>query len=146
MTAYFRLKADSNASTDEIARVSVKGGGQEYGPLRLRGIDFNVADQYQEFPVTFVFHDNPDDVFLAFQIWRSGSTEVCFDAVTVFTPPRQIADPLIWGLPGGNYRGQSIWLRYTNADGNAFSGITEPPGGVSSPEVTSWTYLPLVRR
>lgn len=32
LVAYFRLKVNSNTSSDEVARVSVKGGGTEYGP------------------------------------------------------------------------------------------------------------------
>src|SRR6185503_2755351 len=31
--------------------------------------------------------------------------------------------PLIWSVPGSNYRGQGVWVRYTN--GSQFSNISE---------------------
>ena len=40
MVAYFRLKVNDNTSGDEVARISVDGGGTTYGPLSLKGTDF----------------------------------------------------------------------------------------------------------
>lgn len=122
--AYFRLKVDDNRSNHEVARVSVKGGGVEYGPLTLRGSDFAQPGVYQEFAVPFTFHSNPDDPFLAFQVWRSGDTAVSFDAVTVFTAPVPVSSSYTWQPPGGNYRGQGVWVRYTD-DGGAFTALSE---------------------
>jgi hypothetical protein len=34
-----------------------------------------------------------------------------------------ITSPLTWSVRGGNYRGQGVWVRYTN--GSQFSGISE---------------------
>ena len=73
MVAYFRLKVNNNSSTSEVARISVKGGGTEYGPLNLRGTDFSASNQYQEFALNFTFNTNPEDAFLIFQFWQSGS-------------------------------------------------------------------------
>jgi uncharacterized protein YkwD len=125
MVAYFRLKVNSNISNSEVARISVKGGGTEYGPLSLRGADFTVPDQYQEFPLSFAFNSNPDDPFLTLQFWRSGSADLYVDAVSIFSAPQTFTSPLTWSVPGGNYRGQGVWIRYTN--GNLFSPITEAP-------------------
>jgi len=123
--AYFRLKVSDNSSGGEVARISVKGGGTEYGPLSLRGTDFASANVYQEFPIPFTFHDNPDDVFLIFQFWRSGGeADVYVDGVYIFTAPQPVESPMIWKVPGGNYRGGGIWVRYTDDAGN-FSAIEE---------------------
>ena len=123
LVAYFRLKVNDNTSNSEVARVSVKGGGTEYGPLSLRGTDFTAPNQYQEFALNFTFNTNPNDVFLFFQFWRSGSADVYIDAVSIFSTPQAITSPLIWSVPGNNYRGQGVWVRYTN--GSQFSEISE---------------------
>ena len=123
LVAYFRLKVDDNTASSEVARISVKGGGTEYGPLSLRGTDFTAPNQYQEFALNFTFNANPDDDFLIFQFWRSGSADIYVDAVSIFSTPQAIASPLTWSVPGGNFRGQGVWARYTN--GRQFSGITE---------------------
>ncbi len=51
------------------------------------------------------------------------------DAVSIFTAPQALTSPLTWSVPGGNYRGQGVWVRYT--DGSHFTGIldaaTTPP-------------------
>jgi hypothetical protein len=123
LVAYFRLKVNDNTSSSEVARVSVRGGGTEYGPLSLRGTDFSAPNQYQEFALNFTFNTNPDDLFLIFQFWRSGSADVYVDAVSIFSAPQAITSPLAWSVPGNNYRGQGVWVRYTN--GSQFSVISE---------------------
>lgn len=131
--AYFRLKVSDNTSASEVSRISVKGGGTEYGPLNLKGTDFAASNTYQEFPLAFTFHDNPDDVFLIFQFWRSGQADVYVDGVTIFTDPQSVQSPFTWTVPGGNYRGGGIWLRYTDGAGD-FSSIEEAnlnPGLIS---------------
>lgn len=124
LVAYFRLKVNNNTSISEVARISVKGGGTEYGPLGLRGVDFAEPHQYQEFALNFTFNTNPDDVFLIFQFWRSGSADVYVDAVSIFSAPQAITSPLTWSVPGNNYRGQGVWVRYTDGN-NQFSEISE---------------------
>jgi hypothetical protein len=141
LVAYFRLKVNNNTSSSEVARISVKGGGIEYGPLSLKGTSFSAPNQYQEFALNFTFNTNPDDVFLTFQFWRSGSADVFVDAVSIFSTPQAITSPLTWSVPGGDYRGQGIWARYTN--GSQFSSITEAdtmPVGlhVSPSTLTFW--------
>ena len=75
MVAYFRLKVNDNTSSSEVARISVKGGGTEYGPLILHGTDFAAPSQYQEFAIGFTFNTNPNDDFLFFNFWRSGNAD-----------------------------------------------------------------------
>jgi hypothetical protein len=115
--AYVRLKVSDNTSTGEVARFSIEGGGTEYGPLSLKGSDFTAPNVYQEFALAFTFHDNPNDVFLAFQFWRSGDADVTVDGVTIFTAPRAVQSPLTWEVPGGNYRGGNVWVRYVDGTG-----------------------------
>ncbi len=140
MTAYFRLKVNDNSSNSEVAHVTVKGGGTEYGPLSLSGNDFTAANQYQEFALDFTFHDNENEPFLIFQFWRSGSADVYVDAVSIFSTPQAIRSPLTWPVPGGNYRGQGVWIRYT--DGSQFSVIAEaatsPPALHVSPSTLNF--------
>ena len=123
MVAYVRLKVNNNSSTGEVARFSVSGGGVEYGSLSLQGVDFAAANQYQEFLLPFTYHDDPDNVFLIFNFWRSGSADVYVDAVRIFTAPVPVTSPFTWDVPGDNYRGQGIWVRYTN--GTEFSAVIE---------------------
>ena len=123
MVAYFRLKVNDNTSSSEVARISVKGGGTEYGPLILHGTDFAAPNQYQEFAISFTFNTNPNDVFLFFNFWRSGNADLYVDAVSIFSAPQAITSPLTWSVPGDNYRGQGVWVRYT--DGSQFSTFSE---------------------
>jgi hypothetical protein len=124
LVAYFRLKANDNTSASEVARISVKGGGTEYGPISLRGTDFDAANAYQEFPLAFTFHTNPDDGFLLFNFWRSGPADISVDGVYIFTAPEPLQSPYTWVVPGGHYRGGGIWLRYTDGAGS-FSPVEE---------------------
>jgi uncharacterized protein YkwD len=122
--AYFRLKTSDNTWDGEVARISVKGGGTEYGPVSLKGTDFEAANAYQEFPLAFTFHTNPDDVFLLFNFWRSGPADIYVDGAYIFTAPRPVQSPYTWAVPGGHYRGGGIWLRYTDGAGT-FSPVEE---------------------
>jgi hypothetical protein len=118
LVAYVRLKVSDNTSSNEVARFSATGGGT----LSLKGTDFAAANQYQEFPLPFTF--NSSETFLIFQLWRSGLADVYVDAVSIFSPPQPVSSTLTWNVPGGNYRGQGVWVRYTNGS-NQFSGISE---------------------
>lgn len=145
LVAYFRLKVNDNTSTGEVARISVKGGGTEYGPISLRGTDFVAANQYQEFPLAFAYNTNPNDVFLIFQFWRSGSADVYVDSVSIFTAPQPVSSTITWNVPGGNYRGQGVWVRYTNG-ANQFSAIAEAMTRLPSLSVSPTTLDLLAAR
>ncbi len=136
MVAYVRLKVNDNSASTEVARFSVSGGGTDYGPLSLKGTDFTAANQYQEFLLPFTFHDNPDEIFLIFNFWRSGNADVYVDAVHIFTTPVPLTSPYTLAVPGENYRGQGVWVRYT--DGTQFSDIEEgrlyPAGLFATPD------------
>lgn len=134
LVAYFRLKVNNNSSPNEVARISVEGGGVEYGPISLKGTDFTAAGQYQEFAILFTFHDDPAHAFLIFQIWRSGTADLYFDAVSIFSAPQTFGSTETWAVPGGNYRGQGVWVRYTNESGTSFSNLmdaTATQGGLA---------------
>jgi len=115
--AHVRLKVSDNSSTGEVARFIVNGGGTEYGPLCLKGTDFAAPNAYQEFSLAFTFHDDPDDVFLILQFWRSGEADVIVDGVTIFTAAQAVQSPFTWQVPGGNYRGGGVWMRYVDGTG-----------------------------
>jgi len=117
LTAYVRLKVNDNTSSAEVARFSINGGGTTYGPLSLKGTDFDAPDVYQEFPLDFTFHDT-SDVFLIFNFWRSGTADVYVDGVTLYTRQMLVNSPLTWQVPDGNYRGGGVWLRYEDHAGN----------------------------
>ena len=117
LVAFARLKVSDNTSPAEVARFQVKGGGQFYGPLVIKGTDFSAANTYQEFALPFTFNTNSEDGFLIFQFWRSGQPDIYVDDVSIFTAPLP-ANTSQWHLPEQHYRGQTIWLRYT--DGNGF--------------------------
>ncbi|HEX5836421.1 MAG TPA: CAP domain-containing protein [Anaerolineales bacterium] len=141
--AYFRLKVNNNSSNSEVARISVLGGDTEYGPVSLRGIDFTAPNQYQEFAVSFTFSPTSQDPFLMFNFWRSGSADVYVDAVSIFSAPQAISPRLAWSVSGGNYRGQGVWVRYTN--GNQFSALSEADTiqtfGDISEEHWAWDFI-----
>jgi hypothetical protein len=122
--AYFRLKVSDNTSAGNVARIAVTGGDTYYGPVELKGTDFDAPNTYQEFVLPFTFHSDPDDVFLIFRFWRTGEAIVTVDGVTIFTELQPVTSPFVWGVPGGNYRGGGIWVRYTD-DAGTFSAIEE---------------------
>ncbi len=118
LTAYMRLKAADNTSPNEVARISVNTGETR----SLKGIDFLAANQYQEFPLDFTFPMT--ETFLIFDFARTGQTDVTVDAVTIFSIAQPFLSPMAWAVPGGNYRGQGVWVRF--ADGSdTFTPFTE---------------------
>ncbi len=121
LIAYFRIKTSSNSSPNEVARFQVEANGVAK-VIQLKGTDFSAANQYQEFAVPFTFHNNPQQPFLIFQFWRSADALIALDGVTVFTAPQKLnGSSYAWAVPGGNYRGQDVWVRYSDASGSTFS-------------------------
>jgi uncharacterized protein YkwD len=138
MVAYFRLKTSSNSSAGQVARVQVEAN-EAAVTLEIKGTDFAASGQYQEFAVPFTFHNNPSKPFLIFQIWASSSATIHADSVSVFTASLPLSgSTYTWNVPGGNYRGQSVWVRYTGG-GGAFTGYKEvmtPPLGTDAKQIT----------
>ncbi len=124
LVAYFRLKINANTSPDEVGRISIAGGGTNYGPLVLRGTDFVQPQVYQEFAIPFTFHSNQDESFLIFNTWRSGNADIYVDTVSIFTNPQPVGQIITWQFPEDNYRGQGIWLRFSDPTGG-FSPLQE---------------------
>ncbi len=143
MTAYFRLKSSANTSTGEVARIAIQGGNSEYGPVSLAGTDFNAPNQYQEFALDFNFQPVSGSEFLIFKFWRSGNADIDVDAVSIFSAPQSLVSPLTWQVPGENYRGQGVWVRYTN--GSQFSplraGVTQQPVLAVAPTSLAFTAV-----
>lgn len=118
LVAYVRLKVDDISSADVVGSFTINGGGTIYGPVTLRGSDFAAPGQYQEFALPFTFNSTPASVFLIFNFARLGSTALFVDAVAIYSAAQPLQGASAeWLFPGGNYRGQGVQVRYTNAAG-----------------------------
>jgi uncharacterized protein YkwD len=123
MGAYFRLKASSNAAASEVARLEITAGRNTYPPVSIKGSHFKAAGQYQEFAVPFTFARDDANPFLIFKIQRTASIDLWVDAVTIFTAPQPFTgETMTVEVPGG-YRGQGVWVRYSDADLSNFTPI-----------------------
>jgi uncharacterized protein YkwD len=120
---YFRLKVDDNSTTTTAARISVSTNGVERDFLELKGTDFAAPGVYQEFPLDFVQYDDPDP-WLILGVDRQWEATVYVDRVVAFTAPEPVQANKTWDVPGDNYRGGTVWARYTDNVGT-FSAITE---------------------
>ncbi len=120
--AYFRLKTSSRIS-GPVVSVTVDPGSASPVSRTINGTDFAAAGTYQEFAVPFYYTTSNDDAFLEFVFSLSGSATVDVDAVTIFTPAIPFASTYTWNVPGARYRGQGVWVRYT--DGSNFTGYQE---------------------
>lgn len=121
---YFRLKVDDNSAATTVARISVKTNDVERDFRELRDTDFAAPGVYQEFPLDFVQYDDPDWPWLILGVEQRGSTNLYVDRVVAFTAPEPVQSEKAWDVPGDNYRGATVWVRYTDDAGN-FSAITE---------------------
>ncbi len=125
MLAYFRIKT-SALTGGEIARLSVTAGKNQSGEIILSAADFPAAGTYIEVPLAFTFQPDGSNPFLIFRIRRTGSALVSADTVTIFTAPQRFTgSPFTWQPPGGAYRGQGVWVRYSSADGSNFTPLRE---------------------
>lgn len=125
MVAYFRLKVNSLPDGD-LARLSVTAGTSQSDEVILRGGDFPSANTYIEVPVSFTFTPDQDNPFLIFKIRRMSSAEISIDTVTIFTAPQRFnGSPFVWQVPGGAYRGQGVWVRFSDAYGRYFTPLRE---------------------
>jgi uncharacterized protein YkwD len=144
LVAYFRLKVSDKGASGTLASVSILAGANSYGPLNLTGASFPASNQYIEVPLAFTFSPDSTHGFLEFVVQSSGSATVSVDAVTVFTAPQALTGAtMTWDLPDGHYRGEGIWVRYSNADGSNFTaiqdGVTARPSLAADPQ--SLTFL-----
>ncbi|MEW6505312.1 MAG: CAP domain-containing protein [Chloroflexota bacterium] len=125
MVAYFRLKVNS-LPDGEAVRLSVTGGTFQSGEVILRGSDFPSPNTYIDVPIPFTFSPDPVNPFLIFKIRRTGSAEVTIDTVTIFTAPQRFnGSPFVWQVPGGAYRGEGVWVRFSAFDGSQFTPLRE---------------------
>jgi len=122
--AYFRLKVDDNSATTTVARISVKTNDVERDFWELKGTDFAASGVYQEFALDFVQYDDPGYPWLILGVNQGGDATVYVDRVVAFSAPEPVQASKTWGVPGSNYRGSAVWVRYTDSAGN-FSPIGE---------------------
>jgi len=121
---YFRLKVDDNSAATTVARIYVETNEIVRDSLELKGTDFVASGVYQEFPLDFVQYDDPDDPWLILGVDRQGEATVYVDRVVAFTAPEPVQASKMWDVPGGNYRGGTVWVRYTD-NAATFSDIAE---------------------
>lgn len=125
MVAYFRLKINQPFE-GEVARLSVIAGTFQSGEVVLRGSDFPSANTYIEVPLSFTFTPDPNNPFLIFKVRRTSNAELSVDTVTIFTAPQRFSgSPFLWQVPGGAYRGQGVWVRFSAFDGSQFTPLRE---------------------
>ncbi len=121
--AYVRLRAPGSLPPGEIGRIWVQAGQDELPERILSGSDL-AGGGFVEFALPFTFRPTAQDPFLMFKVETSGSATLDVDAVTIFSAPVAVQSPYTWAVPGGKYRGQGVWVRYTDG-GNTFSGYGE---------------------
>lgn len=122
--AYVRLKVDDNTITTTVALIDVRTNDTIRDSLELKGIDFAAAGVYQEFPLDFIQYEDPNWGWLIFGVEQRGEATLQVDRVVVFTAPEPVQTSKIWAAPDQNYRGQTVWVRYTD-DAGTFSPMTE---------------------
>lgn len=119
MVAYVRLKVNDNTNSSNIISLSITGGESRI----LSAQDFSQAGAYQEFALPFTFPADED--FLIINFDSHSDEPVYIDTVTFFSQPVPVEDTYTWQVPGGNYRGQGIWVRYVDESLSTFSPIDE---------------------
>ena len=119
--AYLRLKINDNSSTQAMLHVVVNDGTADMTSLTLHGNDFAAPNQYQEFALPFTLPAAGGGL-LTFQIQRSGSADVYWDAASLYTAPLPAESPLMFHAPGNYYRSSGAQAR-----------LISPTGEVSAP-------------
>jgi len=119
MVAYARLKISNNTSADTVVTFSVTGGDDR----SISGQDFAQAGVYQEFALRFTVPS--DEEYVTLNIFSFTNADVYVDTVTFFSEPVPYEEDYTLDVPGGNYRGQGVWVRNVNADLTEFSEIEE---------------------
>lgn len=132
MLAYFRLKTDRRLP-GAAAQITVEANGVQ-NTIDIPGTAFTAANQWQEFVVPFTYLDNTSISSLWFRVASTGSATIHADVMTIFTAPQSFTTNFTWNVPGGRYRGQGVWVRYSNADGSAYTAFSEAStaGGFSA--------------
>jgi uncharacterized protein YkwD len=117
LTAYFRVKVSNNQGTAEVARLTVRADGQEFGPLVLKAEDFATADTYQEFSIDFAFPAPNATTQAEVQVERTGASDIVIDAVRFYGQPLSTRNPIVWSTGSTTFRGQGVLARTQSASG-----------------------------
>ena len=136
MQAFVRLKTADNQTNAAVAKLTISGGGEATGPRTIRGTDFATADAYQIFSIPFIYREKADSPLLTVLVSAIGGSDLHVDSITFFTDPKEVEAPLTWNLPRANYRGQSVWVRYTDRQGNISNVFEINPGAPQMPAIT----------
>jgi len=144
--AYFRLKT-SNVNTTEVAAIldvvdhttDPQGGFvlRQRGLRRLRGIDFQESNVYQEFGVDFNYIDQ-GTLGLEFRTYFTGAADLTLDRVLVVTHPEPYQDAITMQLAEGETPG-SLRIKFIDGAGNVSADSMPTPITLSNR-----FYLPLV--
>lgn len=113
---YFRLKLSSLNAPHARIRLDVGAAGVET-VVNLSASDFKAANTYQEFPVSFTQVANPNQVFLTLQVGLTDPDNIAslnIDRLDIYTAPEAFNASKTWQVPGQNYRGALIKVRYTD--------------------------------
>lgn len=111
MVAYIRMST-TDVTDDELLEITIDGGSAQHGPLHVRGSNFVEPNNYQEFALPFTFVPQPDDEFLKIYFFQRTDIPVRIDAIRFFTAPVPATTKYTWKIPGGNYRGGDIQVRF----------------------------------
>lgn len=114
---YFHLKLSNLNAPHLRIRLQVNAAEVNTG-LNLTAADFRAAGVYQEFPVSFTQRTDFSKPFLAFQVGLTDPdniTNLNIDRMDIYTAPEPFSSNKSWAVPGANYRGSSLKVRYTNS-------------------------------
>ena len=111
LTAYFRIKLSNNQGGAEVARLSVRADGREFGPLVLRASDFAQPEQYQEFGLDFAFPAPAASTQVEVQVERTGAADVVVDAVRFYGQPISAQNTIVWTTGSSTFRQQGVLAR-----------------------------------
>ncbi len=128
LTAYFRLKVSTNQGSAEVARLKVRAGGQDFGPLVIKADDFAQAEQFQEFAIDFAFPSPALSADVEVWVERTGAADVVVDAVRFYGQPLSTRAPIVWGTGSTAFRGQGVLARTQDE-----AGVGDPFYIVGSP-------------
>ncbi len=121
LTAYYRLKAESNVGTAEVARLTIRIEGRTFGPVVIAANDFDAANAWQEFGITFAFPSVNSVPQVDVELQRTGPAAITLDAVRFYGQPMPLQSPLLWTAGDGPFRSQGVQARFVGA-----AGMSEP--------------------
>jgi len=115
--AYLRLKTSDHLSAQKMLSVVINDGMSDIATLALRGQDFAASDAYQEFELPFTLPTDGGGL-LTFQVYRTGSADITWDAASLYTAPVPAVTPLTFRAPDGYFRSSGAQARLLSQNGD----------------------------